>query len=189
VKPFKGKPEKPERSKGEIQRVSEEAPDGRATDDSRVVCAFRPCCDPSPNACTSPPVGRRDPLGAGLRPAVESVRTLRRFRANPRCFPGRLARRYTDGAGPLLSVSVRPSASAPVVMVIGPGAGPVPGWLLAVVFSDRPRLETPICDAIALGTFRTRLVTRSKESSMCASHWDITKPKGVMKVKVRLART
>lgn len=24
---------------------------------------------------------------------------------------------------------------------------------------------------------------------MCASHWDITKPKGVMKVKVRLART
>ena len=45
-------------------------------------------------------------------------------------------------------------------------------------------VETPICDALALGTFRTRLETRTKESSMCASHWDITKPKGVMKVKI-----
>lgn len=42
---------------------------------------------------------------------------------------------------------------------------------------------TPVGDALALGTFRTRLETRTKESSMCASHWDLTKPKGVMKVK------
>ncbi|KAH0818264.1 hypothetical protein GEV33_004527 [Tenebrio molitor] len=50
-------------------------------------------------------------------------------------------------------------------------------------------VETPIGDAIALGTFRTRLETRTKESSMHASHWDMIKPKGVMKMKVRLART
>ncbi|KAI4476691.1 hypothetical protein M0802_014838, partial [Mischocyttarus mexicanus] len=30
----------------------------------------------------------------------------------------------------------------------------------------------PVCDATALGTLRTRLETRTKESNMCASHWD-----------------
>lgn len=30
----------------------------------------------------------------------------------------------------------------------------------------------PVGDATALGTFRTRLETRTKESNMCASHWD-----------------
>lgn len=33
-------------------------------------------------------------------------------------------------------------------------------------------LITLVSGAIALGTFRTRLETRTKESSMCASHWD-----------------
>lgn len=38
---------------------------------------------------------------------------------------------------------------------------------------DWPSLELPVGDAIALGTLRTRLETRTKESNMCASHWDI----------------
>lgn len=58
--------------------------------------------------------------------------------------------------------------------------GPV--RLLATVSSDRLRY-TPVGDALALGSFRTRLETRTKESSMFASHWDSAKPKGVMKVK------
>lgn len=35
---------------------------------------------------------------------------------------------------------------------------------------------TPVSDAIALGNFRTRLETRTKESSMYASHWVYVKP-------------
>lgn len=56
-------------------------------------------------------------------------------------------------------------------MAIGPSADSVRLRLFAAVFLDRP-LETPISDAIALGTFRTRLETRTKESSVCASHWE-----------------
>ena len=33
--------------------------------------------------------------------------------------------------------------------------------------------NTPVSDAIALGTFRTRLETRTKESNTLASHWNI----------------
>lgn len=82
-------------------------------------------------------------------------------------------------------VRVRPVASTCIAMAIGPSADSVRSRLFATVFSDRP-LETPISDAIALGTFRTRLETRTKESSVCASHWDNTKPKGEMKVNVRI---
>lgn len=53
---------------------------------------------------------------------------------------------------------------------------PLPGARRAV----KPRMSSnglsveriPVSDAIALGTFRTRLETRTKESNMCASHWD-----------------
>lgn len=41
------------------------------------------------------------------------------------------------------------------------------------VSSDWPSFELPVGDATALGTLRTRLETRTKESNMCASHWDI----------------
>ena len=72
MKPFRGKPEKPESSKEEIQRVSLCASAAWQTivvRDGRSLC--RRCVT---NVCTSPPVGRRDPLGVGLRPAVEPVR-------------------------------------------------------------------------------------------------------------------
>lgn len=50
-------------------------------------------------------------------------------------------------------------------------------------------LYTLVSDAIALGNLRTRLETRTKESSMYASHWNISNSKGVMKVKVSLVFT
>lgn len=68
--------------------------------------------------------------------------------------------------------------------VNGPGAVTGPGPLLVVRFTfDRPanvrvvgscprRGPIPVGDATALGTLRTRLETRTKESNMYASHWD-----------------
>lgn len=44
--------------------------------------------------------------------------------------------------------------------------------LSVMVFLNCCYTYIPVCDAVALGTFRTRLETRTKESSMCASHWD-----------------
>ena len=60
-------------------------------------------------------------------------------------------------------------------------------WLVRLTF-DRPanasaaralrgsraRTAIPVGDATALGTLRTRLETRTKESNMYASHWDLT---------------
>ena len=77
----------------------------------------------------------------------------------------------------------------------GPSAVTGPGPLLVYerITSDRPTNvprafarggPIPVGDATALGTLRTRLETRTKESNMYASHWDFAIPKGAMKVKV-----
>lgn len=68
----------------------------------------------------------------------------------------------------------------------GPGAVTGPGPLLVARLTfDRPanvsdargnpgaRGPIPVGDATALGTLRTRLETRTKESNMYASHWDL----------------
>lgn len=70
-------------------------------------------------------------------------------------------------------------------LVTGPSAGTEPVASVSVaLFSDSAHFFLVlVSDAVALGTFRTRLETRTKESSMCASHWDLAKPKGIMKVK------
>lgn len=136
MKPFRGKPEKPERSNGEIHsRLDGEARcqrDGRSPGRPRLSPHLKPA-----NACTSPPVGRRDPLGAGLRPAVETRwRTFASRRRDPRC--SRPARPTVDRwRWAATSVRVRPAASAPCVSAIGPGADPEPRRLFAAVLSDR----------------------------------------------------
>ena len=80
-----------------------------------------------------------------------------------------------DGLNEVLDrdfVRVRSVASTEGYPVIGPSAVSGAFGLLAMFLSNRV-LYTPVYDAIALGTFRTRLETRTKESSMCASHWDL----------------
>ena len=54
--------------------------------------------------------------------------------------------------------------------------------LLVMVFSNRSL--SSVNGVYVLGNYRTRLETRTKESSMCASRWDFIKPKGVMKVNI-----
>ena len=73
MKPFRGKPEKPERSKGEIHSRFE-AGVGRSCDGRRSRFPHLRSLDPAANACTFLLVGRRDPLGVGLRLVVEPVR-------------------------------------------------------------------------------------------------------------------
>jgi hypothetical protein len=94
--------------------------------------------EPASNACTFPQVGRRDPLGVGLRFAEEHARTFRRS-SRTRDIPADSLDGIITARGRYNSVSVRPAASASGVTAIGPGAGPVPGRLLAAVFSNRPR--------------------------------------------------
>ena len=165
MKPFRGKPEKPESSNGEIQRVSV---GGEAWCCDGFTCVLALAASGLPRyACTSLLVGRRDPLGVYLRPVVEPVPFIG---ADPRC-PGGLARRFERGAGPR-PVRVRSVESTDGYLAIGPSADSGAARLFATYFSNRVQYAL-VNDAIALGTFRTRLETRTKESSMCASHWDL----------------
>lgn len=188
MKPFRGKPEKPERSNGEIQRVSS-APE-RWTLETVTDLAVRRSLRPrslcrgdervhfSPSR-TSRPVGCRPKDRGGDRVAPSGC-----FRSDPRlpaCSPDGTAvargRESKFASGPSQVLADIWWASGDLCL---DSTGPV--RLLATVSSDRLRY-TPVGDALALGTFRTRLETRTKESSMFASHWDLAKPKGVMKVK------
>ena len=73
MKPFRGKPEKPKRSNGEIQRQRSRLPCGsRCRVASAARHAVAAAC-PGSTACTSPLVGRRDPLGVGPRPVWSTV--------------------------------------------------------------------------------------------------------------------
>lgn len=135
-----------------------------------------PCVDVRrSSSCTSPLVGRRDPLGVGLRlGCVDWASPVKRHAANPRS-PGRLpgGTRMVSGRTLLTCASGPSQARATVLGGYGPSAVPGPGPLLVVRNSfDRPANDIPVGDATALGTLRTRLETRTKESNMYASHWD-----------------
>ena len=134
---------------------------------------------PIRSACTSPLVGRRDPLGVGLRGADRrlSRRVHARTRQTPLIRP--TARRYRT----LLNYGKEPHQVRParrqarLARIYGPGS--VAGRLARPLVDEAlgparlVRTDLPVGDATALGTFRTRLETRTKESNMCASHWDL----------------
>lgn len=115
------------------------------------------------------------------------------FRSDPRLFPARSPDGIRSGAGPrtydsrparrkCLRCNTRWASGDSCLDSIGPVR------LLATVSSDRLRIYTPVGDALALGNFRTRLETRTKESSMFASHRDSNETYlGVMKVKAVLS--
>ena len=54
----------------------------------------------------------------------------------------------------------------------GLSAVPGQGQMLAVRCPQTGQTSLPVGKAIALGTLRSRLETRTKKSSICASHWD-----------------
>ena len=81
MKPFRGKPEKPKRSNGEIHRQRRWLPCGVAMSGASVLWHAAAAVCSASSACTSPLVGRRDPLGAGLRPGWSTVASRSRVHA------------------------------------------------------------------------------------------------------------
>lgn len=165
MKPFRGKPEKPERSKGEIHSRFAVGV-RRSCDGMRSRVPHLSFFDPIANACTFLLVGRRDPLGVGLRLAVEPKCSACRYvwTRVSRLTRSTVYERFKAALGAFDSLQARQMCRR--------------SDLVPVLTSDdcwqrRSRTDfKPISDAIALGTFRTRLETRTKESSMCASHWE-----------------
>lgn len=180
MKPFRGKPEKPEISKGVIQRVSRGGEFERFADRDDLRVRPRLAFYPTPvervhfsSSRTSRPVGRRSKGVVVDRASLSSVRS-RTPRVHPACVrPTVRQRRWAANF-----VRVRPVASAVDSIrtcrtrcrlrnrpAVGDG-------VLGRTHSRHVSVDAPVCDAYDLGTFRTRLETRTKESSMCASHWD-----------------
>ena len=158
----------------------------------RVVVTGRPCGMWSRRGAflipgwTSRPVGGV-PQGAQRPKARDRARGCFRRGAEPKApsdpglKPGRPPTVYRNGrkqAGYSSSEeqSVRPvggklSGDLKSGCLRGPLTPPEPGWLLAPWRSLGPQ-ATPVCGASNPGTLPTRLETRTKESNMCASHWD-----------------
>lgn len=129
------------------------------------------------SVCTSPLVGRRDPLGVGLRPVRSTVASRSRAftwqtYGVPGLLPGGMERFNWYRAAHITCV-LAPRQARPA-RIYGPSA--VAGCSMWPLSRGCPRTGSleriPVGDATALGTFRTRLETRTKESNMCASHWD-----------------
>lgn len=117
MKPFRGKPKKPKRSNGEIHRQRRWLRVGGR-------CSAEPLRDPTADtlpcadvrrssSCTSPLVGRRDPLGVGLRPGCGDCRVAGKTARGKPPVARPAARRYTHGIRPhSLTVCVETVASA-----------------------------------------------------------------------------
>ena len=128
----------------------------------------------APNACTSLLVGRRDPSVAGLRGGGAAC-------GGGVCASSSQTRQSMSGSADG-STGVTRGRDTLVDRVrsvaIADGVNPVRRTLRrlrarpAVGGAAQDSTRSSVCDAQVLGTFRTRLVTRTKESSMCASHRD-----------------
>lgn len=146
-----------------------------------------PCADVRlSSSCTSPQVERRDPLGVGLRPGCGDCRVAGKTARDKPPVARPAARRYAQGIRPhFYTVRRGRRKRAPTVLGgYGLCAVPGPGPLLVKVRIQILRQacerlshggRIPVGDATALGTLRTRLETRTKESNMYASHWDLSR--------------
>ena len=88
-----------------------------------VPCHASAAVCPTSSACTSPLVGRRDPLGAGLRPGWSTVASRLRVHAADHRLPGRLPGgidRYKTVLGRIKCVLARRQAR--LARIYGPSA-------------------------------------------------------------------
>lgn len=177
MKPFRGKPEKPKRSNGEIHRQRGSLPCGFAMSrDFGLAIRYRCGMSGHVGVHFSP---SRTSRPVGCRPTARMVDCCVAFTrvhaADLRCNPAYCPavwnasigiERHTHIACVLAPRQARPARIYGPSAVVGCSTRPFSrvcprtGWI-------------PVGDATALGTFRTRLETRTKESNMCASHWDI----------------
>lgn len=145
-----------------------------------------PCADVRlSSSCTSPQVERRDPLGVGLRPGCGDCRVAGKTARDKPSVARPAARRYAQGIRPhFYTVRRGRRKRAPrysEVTDFAPSPVLARCWLkygspstgLRTSLSRGGRI--PVGDATALGTLRTRLETRTKESNMYASHWDLSR--------------
>jgi len=138
-------------------------------------CRSRRCAPSSRHAfwyaCTSLLVGRRDPLGVGLRSAVVPLRFATNVNhKDPRYPTDWLDGQYMAQSRDLLASGPPQARTVSRQSDLAPTPEPLGCWRGCVLGQT---LYTPVSDALALGTFRTRLETRTKEFNIYASHWDL----------------
>ncbi|KAK9701459.1 hypothetical protein QE152_g30544 [Popillia japonica] len=121
VKPFRGKPEKPERSKGEIQRVPDNRGESVTSDRRRSRAGGSVSVPPAAERVHFSPCRTSRPVGFRSK-ACGSVRWSFRSNGAANARPETFYRRYNRGEGPRLTFASGRSQVRTVNPKCGPGA-------------------------------------------------------------------
>lgn len=140
MKPFRGKPEKPERSKGEIQRVPDNRGESVTSDRRRSRAGGSVSVPPAAERVHFSPCRTSRPVGFRSK-ACGSVRWSFRSNGAANARPETFYRRYNRGEGPRLTFASGRSQVRTVNPKCGPGAASGTVRLLAArVLGQTPKI-------------------------------------------------